>query len=79
VIKAVVHRKNQSYPDFQPKKMKRHVYQELEEWKKQPNRKPIILRGARQVGKTFVVRQFSAEFSEFVEINFENQANLHEF
>jgi predicted AAA+ superfamily ATPase len=77
VIKAVVHRKNQSYPDFQPKKMKRHVYQELEEWKKQPNRKPIILRGARQVGKTFVVRQFSAEFSEFVEINFEKQANLH--
>lgn len=40
-------------------------------WKKAKEHKPIILRGARQVGKTHLIRQFAKKFDSFVEINFE--------
>jgi len=51
--------------------MKRDVSQALVEWKNSPLRKPLILRGARQVGKTWIVENFSTSFDNFVEINFE--------
>ena len=34
--------------------MKRHILSNLKEWKDSPNRKPLILLGARQVGKTYI-------------------------
>ncbi|MFX8354908.1 AAA family ATPase, partial [Acinetobacter baumannii] len=37
----------------------------------QTSRKPLVLRGARQVGKTHTVRQLGKQFSHFIEINFE--------
>lgn len=37
--------------------MKRTAFVELEQWKDSPNRKPLLIRGARQVGKTYLVRQ----------------------
>jgi len=40
--------------------MKRLIESRLEQWKQDPRRKPLILRGARQVGKTFTVKQFGA-------------------
>ena len=43
----------------------------LNEWKNDPYRKPLILRGARQVGKTWAVRRLGLEFEHFVEVNFE--------
>ena len=43
----------------------------LKKWKTDDFRKPLLLRGARQVGKTFAVRQLGKQFSSFVEINFE--------
>ena len=43
----------------------------LYEWRLSQRRKPMILRGARQVGKTNAVRRFSSLFDNFVEINFE--------
>ncbi len=51
--------------------MKRKIIQYLQSWAKEANRKPLILRGARQVGKSFVVDQLSAQFAHYVNINFE--------
>lgn len=38
--------------------MRRVVYQQLNEWKSSTNRKPLILNGARQVGKTYIIKEF---------------------
>lgn len=51
--------------------MKRIIFEELKRWKENLQRKPILLRGARQVGKTYVVRQLGKLFYDLVEINFE--------
>ena len=57
--------------------MQRKLYPKLLEWQNSPYRKPLILRGARQVGKSFLVREFGKnEFSNFIEINFELQPEL---
>lgn len=60
--------------------MKRKIENDLREWKKSPNRKPLLLRGARQVGKTHVIRNFAASsFEKIVEINFEFQPEYKKF
>lgn len=41
------------------------------EWKRRPERKPLVLRGARQTGKTTLVRKFATTFETFVELNLE--------
>jgi len=51
--------------------MKRLIYNEMLAWRHQVERKPLLLRGARQVGKTHVIRQLGKTFSQFIEINFE--------
>ncbi len=54
--------------------MDRSLLQQLKEWKSQKNRKPLIIRGARQTGKTWLMRKFGEqEFEETVYINFENE------
>jgi predicted AAA+ superfamily ATPase len=50
----------------------------LENWKDSSDRKPLLLRGARQVGKSTAVRQLAKEFSYFLEINFEEQPQIQE-
>ena len=57
--------------------MKRHIYQQLTDWRLSAARKPLILRGARQVGKTHIVRTLGKDFSNFVEINFEKEPKFH--
>jgi predicted AAA+ superfamily ATPase len=49
----------------------RNAMKTLEEWKGSSHRKPLILRGARQVGKTHLVREFGKSFDTYVEINFD--------
>lgn len=56
--------------------MKRLLFIELIKWVNSPIRKPLLLRGARQVGKTHIVRQLGKQFEEFVEINFEKNPDL---
>ncbi|HBY05348.1 MAG: hypothetical protein UV38_C0003G0177 [candidate division TM6 bacterium GW2011_GWE2_42_60] len=51
--------------------MKRLIDHHLRKWKDSPLRQPLLLRGARQVGKTYAVRALGKTFSSFVEINFE--------
>lgn len=50
---------------------KRIIDFHLDRWKGDPYRKPLLLRGARQVGKTYAVRRLGASFKSFVEVNFE--------
>jgi predicted AAA+ superfamily ATPase len=51
--------------------MKRLIDWHLKEWKTESHRKPLLLRGARQVGKTFALRNLGKTFKNFVEVNFE--------
>ena len=51
--------------------MKRDLMHELRSWKKSPLRKPLILRGARQVGKSWLINEFGKEFDSFVKIDFD--------
>lgn len=52
--------------------MRRAILNDLINWANSPNFMPLLLRGARQVGKTFVVEQFAqAQFQHFLNINFE--------
>ena len=53
--------------------MKRDILQHLHLWREHPHRKPLILRGARQVGKSWVVKELGKQFSNFVTINFEQE------
>jgi len=59
--------------------MKRDIINKLLNWKSKPHRKPIILRGARQVGKTTVIRQLGTAFKSFVEVNFEENPDVSSF
>lgn len=57
--------------------MQREIEQELKKWKGSSIRMPLILRGARQVGKSFTIEKFGKEhFSNFVTLNFEFEPNL---
>ena len=49
----------------------RHVFRDLLEWKSSSERKPLILRGARQVGKTTLIHQFAKSFKNCVLLNLE--------
>lgn len=51
--------------------MERQIEKKLDIWKHKTRRKPLLLRGARQVGKTYIVRQFGRKFQRYTEINFE--------
>jgi len=56
--------------------MRRNLIQTLVRWKSHPLRMPLIIRGARQVGKTWVVQEFGKkEFKSFININFETSPN----
>lgn len=55
--------------------MKRKIYESLLQWKASPNRKPLILEGARQVGKTYILRAFGqAEYDNMIYINCHNNS-----
>ena len=53
--------------------MERELFTKLERWMRKKNRKPLIIQGARQVGKTWIMKEFGARFYEnTVYINFDN-------
>jgi len=57
--------------------MKRKAYNSLMVWKASSDRKPLIIQGARQVGKTYLMKQFGeAEFQHVAYFNFESQPAL---
>jgi predicted AAA+ superfamily ATPase len=59
--------------------MYRVKIKELKKWKLSANRKPLIVQGARQVGKTWLIQEFGkTEFNQMVYVNFENETRLQE-
>ncbi len=55
--------------------MKRQAITILNKWKNRPDHKPLVIRGARQVGKSYLVRMFGQEyFDNIIEINFETES-----
>ena len=56
---------------------KRQIDSYLTEWAKSDYRKPLLLRGARQVGKSSSIKKLSENFENYVEINFEKERNIH--
>ncbi len=59
--------------------MKRDLYKVLCQWKRDVNRRPLLVRGARQVGKTYLVDEFGrSEFDSLVTLNFEKNPEYKE-
>lgn len=56
----------------------RNIDLELENWKNDPEKKPLLLRGARQIGKSSTVRHLGKKYKYYLEINFELEPELTE-
>ena len=57
--------------------MERLIMDQLKAWKNRKHRKPLIIRGARQVGKTWLMKEFGRrEFENVVYISFDNNEHM---
>lgn len=57
--------------------MERKIYKQLIDWKNSSSRKPLLLMGARQVGKTYIVKKFAKEnYEDYIFINFEEKKGI---
>jgi predicted AAA+ superfamily ATPase len=60
--------------------MRRDIYEKLLAWKSSPRRKPLLLQGARQTGKTFILKEFGRnEYENVAYCNFEEDPGLSQF
>ena len=59
--------------------LQRNIDKFLQAWKQDTDRRPLLIRGARQVGKSCAVRHFGASFEYFLEVNFERDADVADF
>ncbi len=60
--------------------MKRDIYQRLEEWKLSDRRKPLVVNGARQVGKTYSLKHFGkTSYKNLAYLNFEKDEKLSQY
>lgn len=59
------------------KYLRRTVDSELTKWANTKQRKPLLLRGARQVGKSSAVRNLASSFTYYLEVNFESDKDVH--
>ncbi len=60
--------------------MKRDIYRKLIDWKNEKNPKPLLLFGARQTGKTYILKEFAKkEYQNLTYCNFEEDPRLQEF
>lgn len=55
----------------------RNIDRELLKWKEEPGRKPLLVKGARQVGKSSSIRKLGESFDSYLEINFEEHKRVH--
>ena len=57
--------------------MKRNAMESLVRWKNDEERKPMVLKGARQVGKTWIMKEFGRQYYEsYVYFNFDEEEEL---
>ncbi|MBR7035513.1 MAG: AAA family ATPase [Bacteroidales bacterium] len=59
--------------------IQRLLIKQLRAWAQKDGRKPLVLRGARQVGKTTIVKQFAAEFENYIHVNLEQSDDAKPF
>lgn len=60
--------------------MKREIYEQLIKWKTSARRKPLLIKGARQTGKTYILKQFGTnEYDTLAYFNFEEDPLLKDF
>ena len=59
--------------------IKRNIINELNNWSKRANRKPLVVRGARQVGKTTLVNEFGRNFEIYLKLNLEEPEHIQLF
>ena len=60
--------------------MERFIIEKLRSWKNSNRRKPLILKGARQVGKTYILEEFGKEFIDgYIKINFDKEEGYAQF
>ena len=60
--------------------MERFIFEKLIEWKNSPYRKPLILKGVRQVGKTWILKEFGKRYYENTAyFNFDEHEEYKEF
>ena len=60
--------------------MKRSAYNQLLKWKASPSRKPLIMYGARQVGKTWLLKEFGKnEYKSTLYLNFDEDPEVHKY
>lgn len=65
------------YPRNTTYNMQRDKLKELQNWKYSDLRKPLIVRGARQVGKTWLLKEFGRiDYQQCIYVNFEDSPNL---
>ena len=57
----------------------RNAEEYLENWRKSPYRKPLVLRGARQTGKTTLIKKYGESFDCFIYLNLETERDRHLF
>lgn len=58
---------------------KREILEELGKWKNKQFRKPLVIRGARQVGKTTAINMFSEQFDQYIYLNLEKKEDRQLF
>lgn len=57
--------------------MKRQILHKLLEWRTKSDRKPLLLKGVRQCGKTYILKEFAGHFLQGHYINFEKNSDIH--
>ena len=57
--------------------IEREIDKDLIDWKNQPSRKPLLIRGARQVGKSSAVRNLGKTFKYYIEVDFISNKAIH--
>ena len=61
-------------------KFKRNIYKGLKSWQQKEGKKPLLIMGTRQIGKTTVLKAFGeSEYADFVYLNLEKQQDIHSF
>ena len=71
--------KNSEMLRYSREHMKRYTINKLIQWKNDPNKKPLIIRGARQVGKTWLMKEFGkTQYKKTIYINFELEDLMRE-
>jgi predicted AAA+ superfamily ATPase len=56
--------------------LSRNIDSELTDWRAEKEGKPLLIRGARQVGKSTAIRELARQFDYFLEVNFEEQRQV---